>query len=160
MLNTSEMIVGSMDSKRVFDYTMIGDAANLASRLEGANKLYNTFLMISESTCNALTPDRFRTRLLDVIKVKGKSEAVKVFEVYGHTCDAVLPEDEQYYQTYQRGVEAYPGRNFTTALEYFAAALQLRHNYPAAKWLISRIVALNPDDLPKEWDGSIELTSK
>ncbi len=61
---------------------------------------------------------------------------------------------------YQAGVEAYLARNFTLALEKFAAALQLRHNDPAAKWLISRIVALNPDELPEDWDGSVELTSK
>ncbi|MCP4399766.1 MAG: hypothetical protein GY801_20985 [bacterium] len=83
-----------------------------------------------------------------------------LLEVYGETSDSIELEDLKYYQTYQAGFEAYLARNFTSALGKFALALQLRHNDPAAKWLISRIAALNPDDLPESWDGSVKLTSK
>lgn len=159
-INTGKAIVGNMGSYRVFDYTVIGDTINLASRLEGANKRYNTFLMISEATHNALTPDRFYTRILDIIKVKGKSHGVKVFEVYGDAKDNIAPETLAYYQTYQAGIEAYLARDFTHALTLFAAALQARPEDPAAKWLISRIVALNPYLLPADWDGSVILDLK
>lgn len=159
-INTGASIIGNMGSHRVFDYTVIGDTVNLASRLEGANKLYNTFLMISEATYNALTPGRFHTRVLDIIKVKGKSHAVKVFEVYGEVTDSIPHEIVTYYQTYQAGVEAYLARDFTSSLTLFAAALQVRPEDPAAKLMISRIVALNPHLLSDEWDGAVVLNSK
>ncbi len=159
-INTGTVIIGNMGSDRVFDYTVIGDTANLASRLEGANKLYQTYLMISEATHNALTPGRFATRLLDVITVKGKSKAVKVFEVYDETCHNDISGKQAYYKTYQAAFEAYLARNFTLALERFALTLQLRPDDPAAKWMISRIAVLDLEQLPEDWDGSVKLTSK
>jgi adenylate cyclase len=159
-IHTGSVIVGNMGSDRVFDYTVIGDAANLASRLQGANKHYRTYLMISESTSQALTPGRFLTRMLDVIKVKGRETAVTVFEVYGKSSDTIASEDLKYYQLYQEAFVAYLDRNFALALEKFASALQIRPNDPAAKDMISRIVSLSPEELPKNWDGSIKLESK
>ncbi|MBI4640511.1 MAG: adenylate/guanylate cyclase domain-containing protein, partial [Candidatus Tectomicrobia bacterium] len=99
-INTGSMVIGNMGSHRVFDYTVLGDAVNLASRLESANKQYQTFLMISEFTSKELSPDMFRARILDVIKVKGKSKAVKVYEVYGETSETIDRNDLLYYQTY------------------------------------------------------------
>ncbi|MFC1839798.1 adenylate/guanylate cyclase domain-containing protein [Thermodesulfobacteriota bacterium] len=159
-INTGPMIIGNIGSKGIFDYTVIGDEVNLASRLEGANKRYNTLIMISESTYEYLTPKMFKTRILDVIRVKGKSKAVKVFEVYGETSETMDPNQDLYYQTYHKAFEDYLSRNFILAREKFLETLSIRSEDIASKEMLHRIDAIKSSELPNDWDGSIALKSK
>jgi adenylate cyclase len=116
--------------------------------------------MISEFTLAYLTPGRFRTRVLDVVKVMGKLKAVKVYDVYGETSDPVDLKDEAYYRNYQDAFEAYLSRDFETAGRKFKEALSLRTDDPAAKDMIQRIASIEADHLTPDWDGSITLTDK
>jgi len=159
-INTGNVIIGNMGSEQVFDYTAIGDPVNLAARLESANKFYNTKILISEHTYRKINDSLYHTRLLDVIKVKGREKAVKVYEVIGFISDALSEDDLKYYDLYEKGFNFYLHKKFDESKEYFTKALQVRqYDYSSAE-LIKRIDKLNFASLDESWDGSVAYKEK
>ena len=91
-INSGEALVGNFGSRRRFNYSVMSDAVNLASRLEGANKFYGTTIIASETTV-ALAGDAFAWRELDAIRVKGRTQALKIYELLARAAE-LTPRSE------------------------------------------------------------------
>ena len=127
-INTGPASVGNMGSSRRFAYTALGDAVNLAARLEPLNNEYGTSICISQSTLDALREqDVFLVRHLDLVVVKGKRQAVPVLELIGLNSDrALVSRFGPVLDLYNRAMVLYHGQQFTTAADLFAEAARVR----------------------------------
>ena len=112
------MVARNMGAMDRLDYTEMGDSVNFGSRLEMANKQYNTCIMISEFTLKA-AKDAIEVRFLDSLKVKGKQQPVKVYELLGRK-DNGLPDDMiKVKDLYERGIEKYLSQDWDSEIELF-----------------------------------------
>ena len=136
----------------------MGDAVNLASRLEGANKFYDTLILLGPRTYELAAGD-IEAREVDRMRVKGKQEPVVVFELLARKGD--LPDERRrVIETYRAGLEAYKQRDFKTAATQFEATLALDPKDGPARVYLERAKEYLIAPPPEEWDGVYELTSK
>jgi adenylate cyclase len=158
-INSGVMIVGNRGGKDRFDYTVIGDSVNLASRLEGANKQYGSNIMISDFTYQHVKAQVI-VRELDLIQVKGKTEPVKVWELLGTSDMPVSDNQKQSLEIYHEGLRLYRERNWQEAIAYFQQAKQLDPTCHVAEIYEERanLYQLNPP--PAEWNGVFVMTTK
>ncbi|MFH2115106.1 MAG: adenylate/guanylate cyclase domain-containing protein, partial [Spirochaetota bacterium] len=157
-LNTGDMVVGNMGTERKMDYTIIGDAVNLAARLEGVNKQYGTWVCASEDTARA-AGDGFLFRRLDRIRVVGKSQPVRLFELVDERSQ--LPEDDlRFYREFEEALDVFESRNWPEAAKFFKALLKSRPEDGPSGIYIKRCLEYLKKPPVANWDGVYNLTSK
>ena len=151
-INSGPAVVGNMGSHNRFDYTMLGDAVNLAARLEGINKQFNTYTMISQSTFNALG-DAFPARELSRVGVVGRKEAVTVYE-------PMLPERYSKRQSvisaFEQALYMFYDGKFAQAEKVFAKISKVDPAAVAYRAKCRELIA----KAPEPWDGVWIMTSK
>jgi adenylate cyclase len=158
-LNTGPMLVGNLGSQQRFNFTIIGDNVNLASRLEGLNKSFGTQLIVSENTYQSIK-DLVRARRLDWIRVKGKKKPVTIYEVFGWR-DGSSPDHSRLTDRFQAGLDLYRVGKWKEALEQFGDLLREFPEDGPTRLFIDRCWALLQE--PPEagtWDGVFVMETK
>jgi adenylate cyclase len=154
-INTGTASVGNMGSSRRFAYTALGDAVNLAARLEPLNNEYGTRICISQATLDAAGGRQdFVVRYLDLVAVKGKREAVPVYELIGRIEDeSVAGLYQPILDHYNRAVVLYQARQFEAAAELFNKALAVTQGAdgPSAVY-VERCQELATEPPAADWD--------
>lgn len=156
-VNTGEMNVGNKGSEFRVDYTILGDAVNLGSRLEGLTKVYGVDIIAGEATKHAVP--EFEYRELDKVKVKGKDQAVSIFEPLGLLED-IPREDRRILKQFHIGVKHFRAQRWDAAeLEMFSLS-QLDPDRRIYKIYLDRIIEYRNNPPEDNWDGSYTHTSK
>ncbi|GAB1432300.1 CHASE2 domain-containing protein [Spirochaetota bacterium] len=157
-INTGDMVVGNMGTERKMDYTIMGNAVNLAARLEGVNKQYGSWILLSDDTYKE-TGDIFTVRRFDRVRVVGINTPVQLWELVDFKSD-VSPENLKLLERFEEAHQVFDKRDWNKALELFKVLLK---DYPEdgpSKAYIRKCEVFKAKPPAPDWDGVFSLTEK
>jgi len=158
-LNTDNVVSGNIGSPRRMDYTIIGDGVNLASRLESACKQYGARILISELTYKRLK-GTYRVREADKVVVKGKTEAVTIYEVLDYHTAETFPHVSEVLQHYRAALDHYRRQEWDKCLGLLREALNLNPDDKLSQIYVERAEFMKANPPGENWDGVWVLKSK
>ncbi|MDP4978716.1 MAG: adenylate/guanylate cyclase domain-containing protein [Desulfobacterales bacterium] len=150
-INSGPMLVGNLGSRYRFAYGVLGDQVNLGSRLEGLNKVYGTDILIGENTARLVKND-FTLREVDSVRVVGKQQCVRIYELIANSGAAVPKEQEQAFKDYASGYAAYCEQRWDDALGLFGRSLEMWPNDGPSKTMAERCRIYRDSPPPEGWD--------
>ena len=158
-INTDSIVSGNIGSPKRMDYTVIGDGVNLAARIESACKQYGAHILISEFTYNAVKAT-YRTRQVDYVIVKGKTEPVGVYEVLDFHDDESYPNLVEALGLFNDGYRSWNDGKWDQATKLFNSVKKINPDDKAAQLYIDRCAHMKKNPPKGNWDGVWVMTSK
>ena len=158
-VNTGMIVSGNIGSPKRMDYTVIGDGVNLAARLESACKQYGVRIIISEYTFESLKAT-YRTREIDKVIVKGKTQPVSIFEVLDYHNKDTFPNMIEVLGNFNSGVEYYKDARWDDAKKLFKEGLKGNPEDKCSKMYVERCDYMKKNPPKGEWDGVWVMKTK
>lgn len=160
-LHTGPMILGNIGSEKKLDYTVIGDNVNLSSRLEGLTKVYGCKVLISATTQQEAGASII-CRVLDQVRVKGKSQPIRIYEVLALATDPPVVQGiaQQQAELTAAAFERYLAGDWAGAGQAYAHLQEIRSDDPLAQLFIDRCQHYQQENPPPDWDGVFTMKTK
>lgn len=158
-ISTNNILSGNIGSLKRMDYTVIGDGVNLASRLEGTNKVYGTHILVSEFTYKKLT-ERYISREIDLIQVKGRTKPIGIYQILGHDEQKAFPHLSEALELFSKGLTYYRQRDWQQGIDCFGQVLTLNENDTASRLYLDRCQYFAENPPPENWDHVWRFNTK